>query len=619
MGLSGCSQTKKAMKYYKQAREEGQRNNYEEALRDIEKSLDKSPDYMDAILLAADLYREAGMIDSALAKYEMAFKYNAPYYVNFYYGKLLFMDEQYEEAQKPLKAYLQSPQANSRYVPEINKMLESASFAAKAKKNPQPFKPENLGPKVNTDQMDYFPSISANGNKLVFTHRNMEGEDKDEDFWYSERDSAGAPWSDSQPLKGYLNTPANEGAQSITSDGEIIFFAACNRPQGFGSCDIYASFYQGDGMWSEAVNMGKNINTNRWESQPSISSDGRTLYFVRGKDDNSKKMDIYYSELGENGRWQKAQKIPGEVNTEFQDVSPFIHFDNQTLYFSSNGHPGMGDQDFFVSRRRPDGSFGEPENLGYPINSSNEDFSLIVAPDGKTGYFAREGGKDGVGMLDLYSFELPPEVQAIKIAYVKGKVIDKKTREPISTELEFSDLQNENQQVRDESGKDGKYFTVLPGNSDYALSIQEPGYLFYSKNFTLTGDNAETAYVLNVELIPIEAGTKVKLENVFFAFDSYELKPESYVELKKVVEFLKANPSVRISIEGHTDSKGDAAYNKELSLNRAKAVYEYIAQQGIAKDRLEYEGYGAEQPVATNETEKGRALNRRTEMKILNK
>lgn len=614
--LISFAQSKKSIKYYNQAREEIRAGNYKSAIEDLEKALDDSPDFLDAILFKADIHREMGDYPPALALYEKAMAQNPPYYVNLFYGEALFEDGQYDKAITFLDQYVQSGQVAPKYLAKANGLIENARFASKAVKNPKSYNPINLGPKVNSRAMEYFPSISADGNTLVFTHRDPEGNPSDEDFFQSLRNEESGEWEKAKPLQGRLNTTLNEGAQSVTAGGKIIFFAACDRPGGEGSCDIYASFLGRDENWSQPVNLGPAINTRMWESQPSISSDGRTLYFVRGKNSVDKNIDIYYSTLDATGRWTEARKIPGAVNTEQQETSPYIHFDNQSLYFSSNGHPGMGDLDFFVSRRQPDGSWGKPENLGYPINTPGQEFSLIVSPDGKTGYFASDNIAGGMGLLDLYSFELPEEVQAVEIAWIKGKVTNAKTSEPIAAEVLFTDLKTGKIVLEDHSSREGDYFSVLPANSDYALSIQKKGYLFYSKNFSLASSSREKAFVLDVQLIPIEVGKKVKLENIFFDFDSYTLQQQSLAELQTIENFLKENPNVSISIEGHTDNEGTASYNKALSKNRAKAVYQYLIDQGIDSGRLSYEGHGDTQPIADNSTEEGRAQNRRTEIKI---
>ena len=612
---SSLSQSKKSFKYFNSAREEIRNNNYDKAIDDLQKAIDDSPDFIEAILFKADLHKELGEGDKALLLYKQALDNNGPYYVNLFYGEALFKEQHYEEAIVYLERYAQNPRATQKYLGKANSLIGNCRFAISAIQDPKPYDPLNLGNKVNSGAMEYFPSISADGNTLVFTHRDPYGDPSDEDFWFTERDSSDAPWSRAKALPGHLNTTLNEGAQSITSNGKVIFFAACERPEGQGSCDIYASFFTRQGLWSKPLNLGKNINTAMWESQPSISSDGRTIYFVRGKNSFDRNIDIYYSTL-EKGGWSPARKIPGLVNTEFQETSPFIHFDNQTLYFSSNGHPGMGDLDFFVSHRKEDGSWGKPENLGYPINTGGQEFSLIVAPDGKTGYFSSDNIEGGFGLLDLYSFQLPEEAQAVEIAYIKGKVTNKKTGELVDAVIEFSDLEQNKVILLENSGKDGHYFSVLPGNSDYGLSVQQKGFLFYSKNFSLKTQSSERAFELNVELIPIEVGEKVKLENIFFGFDSYEIEEKSYSELTTIENFLKENPTVMISIEGHTDDEGSSEYNKSLSTNRAKSVYSYLVEKGIEASRLSYKGFGDSMPVAENDTEEGRAQNRRTEIKI---
>ncbi len=616
MGGVASAQSKRALKYFNKAREEMRGNNINGALEDLDKALDDSPEYVDALLFKADILLRTGRAQETIPLYEKALSSGAPYYVNLFYGRALFETGKYEQAIAALQKYAESPQATKKYLDQVNEMIANSRFALKATANPKAYQPQNLGPKVNSRAMEYFPSISADGLTLVFTHRDPTAEQSDEDFWIARRDSVNGPWHQATSLRGQLNTRLNEGAQSLTSSGNVIFFAACERPEGLGSCDIYASFYQGNGSYSKPMNLGPKINSALWESQPSISSDGRTLYFVRGAGSTARNLELYYSTLSEDGYWSEAKKIEGLVNTPEKETSPFIHFDNQSLYFSSNGHPGMGDLDFFVSRRQPDGSWGEPQNLGYPINTSGQEFSLIVAPDGKTGFFSSDNIEGGFGLLDLYSFELPEESRALEIAYIKGRVTNKKTGEAVAAEIEFSDLDQNKVILTENSGKDGRYFSVLPGNSDYALSIQKKGFLFYSKNFSLKTESAERAYVLDVELIPIEVGERVKLENIFFDYDSYKLQDRSFSELNTIYNFLIENPDVKISIEGHTDNQGTAAYNKSLSENRAKSVYTYLLEKGIDKGRLSYKGFGDSQPVAGNETEAGRALNRRTEIKI---
>lgn len=598
------------------AREMVKENNYERALRELDKAIEEDESYVEAYMFKADLFNRLGDSENALQQYEIARNYQFPYYLDFFQGRQLFGMQRYEESIPFLQAYLAHPKANQRYKKDIETMIASAEFAIEALKHKIAYDPKNLGSKVNTGELEYFPSISGDARTLVFTHRKEAGQKLDEDFWYSTRDSSGAPWSKAQLLPGQLNTSGNEGAQSLSADGNILFFAGCERPDGLGSCDIYVSFLRPNGGWTKAMNLGPAINTALWESQPSISPDGRTLYFVRGRSGNDPNMDIFYSEL-KGRRWTKAKKLKGLVNTPGQETSPFIHFDNQHLYFSSNGHPGMGDLDFFVSELQADGSWGTPRNLGHPINTVYQEFSLIVAPDGRTGFFSSDALEEGLGKLDLYEFTLPLEAQAKPVAYVEGKVIDQKTREPLKAPLKFTDLEDTTKVVLGNSDASGYFYAVLASQADYGLSVAQKGYLFYSRNFALAEQNREEALYLLVELVPIESGQKVILENIFFDFDSYELNPKSDQEIQEIYRFLSLNPNLKIRLEGHTDNQGTASYNAELSRNRAQSVYQRLIDMGIAAERMEFQGFGSSKPLGPNDTESQRALNRRTELHIL--
>lgn len=612
------SQNKKSYKYFEKAKKAEKEGDIESSIKYLNKAIDESPEFVDASLFLADIYKGKGDLQKSLSYYESLIKNNyAPYYVFLFYGEILFEADRFGEARSSFYEYLKSPKATQKYKDKVRSYIADCEFAMKAIKEPKEFNPVNLGSNVNTPTLDYLPAISADSKSLIFTHRSPDATKKDEDFYFSVRDSIGGEWTKSKPVRGFLNTIQNEGAQTMTANGDIIYFTACERREGFGSCDLYASKYLGNGQWSKAINLGPNVNSAVWETQPSVSSDGKTLYFVRGRNMDSQRSNIFYSNLGSDGKWGKAKKLEGPINTSGKECSPFIHFDNQTLYFSSDGHPGMGNLDLFVSKRMENGTWGKPQNMGYPINSKGDEFSMIVAADGKTGYFSSDGLEGNVGMKDLYSFIIPEESRAIEIAYIRGRVINILTRAPVSASIEFSDLETAETMLYENSNSQGLYFTVLPGNKDYALNIQRQGYLVYSKNFSLATDNQERGFELNVELVPIEKGKKVKLENVFFSSNSFVLDNRSFAELNKVVEFLNNNPTVKISIDGHTDNVGNKINNNKLSMNRSKAVYKYLTEKGIAKERLESNGYGASQPIADNETESGRKTNRRTEIKIV--
>jgi outer membrane protein OmpA-like peptidoglycan-associated protein len=320
-----------------------------------------------------------------------------------------------------------------------------------------------------------------------------------------------------------------------------------------------------------------------------------------------------FTKRNPDGTWSKAQPLPGPVNTSFATESPYIHFDNQTLYFTSNGHPGFGGKDIFYSKIQPDGTWGEPVNLGYPINTPANEFSLVVDPDGKTAYFAsnrEKGGED----LDIFSFILPEQNRANKIAWILGNVFDESTGKPLKVQVEFYNLndQKEFQQVK--SDQNGSFFAVMPVNKSFAVFINQAGYLPYSENYDLAGVDTELNYEITIRLKPIKQGTKFTLNNVLFDTDSYNLKPESEEELNRLTAFLKNNPDIKAELHGHTDNQGTPAYNQKLSEQRAKAVVEYLVAHGIQANRLSSKGFGDQQPIADNNTEKGRKQNRRTDV-----
>jgi outer membrane protein OmpA-like peptidoglycan-associated protein len=350
-----------------------------------------------------------------------------------------------------------------------------------------------------------------------------------------------------------------------------------------------------------------------------LGSDGRTLYFVRGVgvQNNMKSMDIYVSKLGEDGAFGKPEKLGERINTPFQEESVQIHPDGRTLYFSSDGHPGMGGLDIFVSRMQADGSWGKPENLGYPINTSDDENSVLVGSNGEVAYFAsdRPGGH---GDLDLYQFEVPEAARANAVSYIRGKVYDKVTNKPVEADVQLYDLSTGELATGAYSDpQSGEFLVCLPSGRDYALNAGAEGYLFFSRNYSIAGTSSKDPVTLDVPLSPLTTGSVIDLRNIFFNTGSAELLPASNTELDKLVKLLQANPTLRIELGGHTDNVGDDKSNQILSQHRANAVRDFVTAKGIDATRITAKGYGETKPVSTNDTEEGRALNRRTEVTVL--
>ncbi len=607
-------------KHYERAGKYLQARDWKNALEELRRLQAKCPNFGEAYAIAGDIYAEFGKYDSAFANYERAIMANPNMEPTIYYlaGKTAFHIGEYDKAIKYLERFLQEPNLSPIIKEKAQKYLSNAKVAKDLVQNPVPFDPKNLGPNVNSKFSEYLPALTADEKTLIFTRRlSRDGFMVNEDFYISTRREDGT-WTLARPIGPPINTPQNEGAQTISPDGRTIYFTGCNRRDGYGSCDIYVTQRIGN-RWTKPVNLGPPINTQYWESQPSISPDGRILFFVSNRPGGLGGRDIWYSIKQEDGTWSEPINIGPPINTTEDDFSPFIHTDGRTLYFASEGHPGMGKADIFVSRLEEDGKWSTPKNLGYPINTENEESSLIVSASGRWAYFASDR-LGGYGGMDLYVFELYEEARPTPVTYVKGKVLDAETGRPIQATLELINLNTGklvSQTVSDPMT--GEFLLSLPSGEDYGLHATAKGYLFHSEHFSLHDSLAFKPYTLNIKLNPIKEGSSTILKNIFFKFDSYELTEESKHELDKLVRFLKDNPTVKIEIAGHTDDVGSHQYNMTLSERRAKSVYDYLVSQGISSDRLTYKGYGFTKPLVNDTTEEARAMNRRTEIIIIEK
>jgi outer membrane protein OmpA-like peptidoglycan-associated protein len=362
--------------------------------------------------------------------------------------------------------------------------------------------------------------------------------------------------------------------------------------------------------------MGPNINTEYWETAPSLSPDKNALYFCSNRPGGFGGSDLYVSYRQPNGTWSAAQNMGPFINTAGDEQAPFIHADNQTLYFTSNGLPGYGGSDLYVVRKTTDGKWGKPENLGYPINTIENEGSMFVASDGVNAYYASDRS-DSRGELDLYKFQLPEDVRPDKTLYVQGYVTDAVTKKGLPCTVELSDDSTQQLITKLQTDETGFYFITLPVGKNYTFTVNRKGYLFYSDVFTLANKLPDSTYKKDITLQPVELNASVVMKNIQFETDSYKLEPVSLIELNKLVQLMNDNPVIQVQISGHTDNTGSDADNLKLSANRAKAVMDYVVSKGIDAKRLTSKGFGASKPVADNATEEGRAQNRRTEFTIV--
>ena len=465
--------------------------------------------------------------------------------------------------------------------------------------------------------MQYFPVVTADQQELIFTRRLGGGPNEDEDLVISRKNQRGA-WTEPQSISGNINSDLNEGTCAISADGRKLIFTSCVGRDTYGSCDLFESNRIGD-QWSRPTNLGLGVNSVEWESQPSLSADGRTLYFVSDRRGGMGRRDIWTSTLNQKGEWTKARNVGKAINTVNDEISPFIHVNNRILYFASNGLTGFGGYDLFFTERDTS-SWSEPVNMGSPINNHEDQFSLFITADGQKGYYSHEEDRDGGYSVSFLYEILIPDAQQIRFKsnYVKGIVRDKETHEPLFATIELINLQEKEVESLIESDSvTGEYLIVLTQGSEYALYVNRRDYLFQSLNFNYVEMKNLEPIVLNVDLEKVHEGTRAVLENLFFDVDKYDLKEKSVTELQKMIKFLQDNPALKIEISGHTDNSGSADYNKQLSEKRARSVYDYLVKNGISPTRLVPKGYGSAMPTAENSTEEGRERNRRIEFKIL--
>ena len=607
---------KKAVVFYETAYQEAIDGKYTASVSHLADALKADPKYLDVYLSRAGIYANMKNYQASVTDFETAFLKDSLYSSTFLlpYSISLAGIGNFEKALDKVNSFLATPKLNQQSIKAGNYRKNTYEFALQYKQKSTIknylFNPQNMGDSINSTALEYLPSLTVDGNKMIFNKR-ING---DEDFY--ESDKINGVWQKAKPIAGKLNTNFNEGAQNISQDGKWLIFTGCNYPEGLGSCDLYISYKNKNGEWSEAENMGRDINTDAWESAPSLSPDKRDLYFSSTRPGGYGGSDIWVSHKTENGRWQKPVNLGPTINTNGDDGCPFIHADNQTLYFNSNGHAGYGLSDLFVTRKNEKGEWQTPTNLGYPINTIDDEGSLVVSADGKTAFYASDKG-DFKNGLDLYTFQLREDIRAQKTFWVKGKIYDKKTNAGLPSSVELTTIDSGYLLSKLRTDEEGNYLTTLPQGKSYAFSVNRKGYLFYSENFSMQGNVNDSPLVVNIGLQPLEKGSSVILKNIFFESKKYELQTTSFTELNKLADLLKENPALSIQISGYTDNVGKPADNLLLSVNRAKAVINYLQSKGIDNKRLTGKGFGESNAIAPNATEAGKAQNRRTELTVI--
>lgn len=537
----------------------------------------------------------------------------------------------YERVDKPekamadyrlfLKKYSKAPNRESFHHQADFKLDYLEGQRELLKMEPTMPRPTHLSGELNTISDEYAPQVDPTGRTLYFTSqrksRFSQGEGEN-DLWGEdvyianfEGDNLGNPILMPEPI----NSNNNDFGATFSGDGQTMVYVRCNADEGIGNCDLYITRLNGD-TWEEPKNMGNVVNSEDWDSQPSISADGTTVIFSSNRSGTYGMADLYMIKKNKFGRWGVAQNLGSIINTPWTEKSPYLAPDGRTLYFSSNGHPGFGGADLFISTFQ-DGSWTVPVNLGRPLNSEGNDNYFTISASGEKAFFGstRDGGK---GQYDLYRIEIPESLRPEATAIVSGIVTDAKNGNPLSARILIEDLNSGELVATNKSNsKSGEYLIVLPSGRTYGVTAYEEGYFFYSQNFDIPKESNYQELTKNIELKPIEKGVRVVLNNIFFETGKAQLSPKSRLDLDKAIDLMNANPSMVIEVGGHTDNVGDEGANMKLSHDRAKSVRTYLVEGGIASERIEAKGYGETTPVAENETEEGRAANRRTEFIIL--
>lgn len=605
-------------------------------LREVEKS---DPQFAGTYFYMGYVFsfRDEGQnLKMAVKNFEKCIELCPDYNPDMYYflSKIAFGNDDFVKSSEYAQKYLTylDVLTNDEYIADAKLLANDAKKKVDLIGTPVVFNPvivKGISSKFN----EYLVIISPDNEQAFFTRQQEKSHmsssygseiNFEEKFFMSER-LANGEFDEGRALGFPFNRRQNEGGATVTIDNRELFYTVCDwvecaeKGGKYYNCDIYYTKVE-FGDWAEITPLAGEVNSDcSWETQPSISSDGQTLYFVSSRSGGFGGYDIYTSERQSDGSWGPAINLGKSINTQGNEKTPFIHTDSQTLYFSTDGRPGIGSYDIYYSRKNDDGTWTEPKNIGYPINTQYEDIGFIVSTDGRYGYFASDRLGLGPGGKDFYSFELYEDARPEKVLFIKGNVTDEQTEAPVGAKVEIRNMESKKIYQVPVDSETGSYVVALPFKSDYVLTVKKEDYVYESMYIAMEDSSYDSPATVNLEIQQVEIGKSYKLNDIYYEYDSDILTPESKKVIDEFVIFLTENPTIKVAINGHTDNVGGAEYNKNLSERRAKSVYDYLILQGIVSTRLSYEGFGFAKPVATNDTDEGRALNRRTEFVIVNK
>ncbi len=671
----------KAVKLYKKALKI-MRKEPNEAYTLIRDALALDPEYLDANYKMARLAmgRENYL---AARKYLLKVlaicpEYNV--YVHFYLGRIYYGSEEYSKAVKELKEFIKHPDKIKvdRHYDTAEKIIKEATFYAELYEHPVPFDPINV-PGICTQMDEYLPFISAD-NTIAYYTRRFKRKSRDdlfpktvEVFTFSVMGKK--IFQDGEAMPAPFNRGNNEGGASLTINNMHMYFTICTAlTNGYNNCDIFTADYvfideeslmdmafmrealnmtevelkfeleemkrTGSAyMWTNVHSIGEDVNSmDSWESQPSISSDGGTLYFTSNRKGGIGGLDIYRSEKDTLGNWGKPINMGWNINTTGNEKSPFIHPDRKTLYFSSDGRKGVGGYDIFFSKFREEKTdstgkktfkWQKPVNIGFPINSEDDDLGFFTSIDGKSGYFSSNNSSErfrSKGGWDLYTFPLYEAARPEKVLFLKGELKDQNGEKIVGAEMDIINVQTKEVTVVDVDSLSGMYAAVVTidkEEDEFIMTVKKENFAFNSQFITAKEINKDVtglkpAKLMDVKLTEVSLGEPYELDRITFATNSSSvLTMESMMVLDGFAAYLQDYPDMRVAIHGHTDDVGSDKDNLELSHNRAKSVRSYLMLSKVDPARLTYKGFGESRPLVPNSSESGRAKNRRTEFVIL--
>jgi len=593
---------------YQKAVDAFEQKNFASSISLLETLLKKNERNAEATLFLYQVYAEDKQYQKSINAFEKLMqidttiflpyivKYASQYMVLGNYDKAASILESYKSI---LPSYLKS------------KAAELLSICSYAQMHPtqSEIKVTNVGDSVNTADAEYFPSITVQDSLFLFMRRSNF---KREDFFTSTLTKN--KFSKASHLSDNLNIEEKKGSMSLTQDLNTLYYAADYNQKGYGRYDIYKVTKTKKG-WSEPKNLGKNINSDYWDSAPSIAPDNQALYFCSNRTGGYGGIDIYVTYKNEKGFWEEAVNMGPTINTAGDEQAPFIHADNKTLYFSSNGWPGFGGSDLFVSRKKIDGAWSNPINLGYPINTFENEGSIAVAGGGTDAYIASDRA-DSRGSLDIYKVILAVNTRPNKTFYVNGFIADALTKKPIAGEVVLINTNEETNTMQIKVDSNGNFILGLPYLDSIGIRVNSKDHEFASTILSLENINNLSGSTLNFYLAPIIKTFTKNFNNIFFEINKAKLNKKSFVELDALTTYLQSAPTALILIEGHTDNRGDSVQNKLLSSKRANTIATYLISKGIDTTRIKTIGLGGSQPISDNTTEEGRIKNRRTSFTI---